>query len=360
MIEPKEFETFFGMRRALRFRQAWGACGFVKERLRTNDYDVIEFFGGEFGLITWQLSKLERRPLVVAHTDGVELLASERERAYDPPNSFSSRLRSLFSYFTHEQLSQAAFVYADAFVTGCELDREHVLGRGLYSPHRTAVVAPGLDTEYISTPFVRQKEERAAYMGSWIARKGVDLLSRVMSNVLMRKSGLLFDVYGTGGDRDSVLTRFPAEVHDRITVHPRLSNREIAEGLSRAKLFFFPSQYEGFGMALAEAMACSCAPVTTRTGFGAELRDGEEAVLCEFDDARIMEQAIIDLLENDERRSRIARNAWQRVQSLSWDGNIKKLESAYHQWVSEHQQPDLKSEGQLCYNAKDEKCSRSV
>lgn len=355
MVEPKDYETLHGLRRGLRFRQAMGACGFVKERLRRNDYDLIEFFGGEFGLITWQLSKLEKRPLLVAHTDGVELLASERERAYNPPNSFKSHLRGWFSSITHERLSQAAFVYADAFVTGCEMDRQHVLGLGLYTPDRAAVAEPGLDKEYISTPFMQQKEERVAYTGSWIPRKGVGILSRVMSKVLMQKSHLYFDIYGTGGNRDAVLSHFSAAVRDRVIVYPRLSNYEIAEGLTKAKVFFFPSQYEGFGMALAEAMACSCAPVTTRTGFGAELRDGDEAVLCGFDDVEMMERSVINLLENEELRSRMARRAWERVQSLAWDINVKKLEGIYLKWVSEYQQAGLNTEGRLCYSSRNER-----
>ena len=83
---------------------------------------------------------------------GLELLASQRERAYDPPIDFKKNLRAGFSRLTHEPLSRAAFVYADAFVSGCELDREFVLRLGLYQPQRTAVVAPGLDKEYLSTP----------------------------------------------------------------------------------------------------------------------------------------------------------------------------------------------------------------
>jgi glycosyltransferase involved in cell wall biosynthesis len=351
MAEPRDYETFYGMRRALRFRQAWGACSFVKERLKTNDYDLIEFFGGEFGLITWQLSKLQKRPLVVAHTDGVELLASERERAYDPPGSFKSHLRGWFSSLTHERLSRAAFVYADAFVTGCALDRTHVLDKGLYPANRTAVVQPGLDGEYIRMPLIGRKQERVAYTGSWITRKGINVLSRVMSRVLIQKPHLYFDLYGTGVGREAVLAHFPVAVHDRVVVYPRLPNQEIADGLAKAKIFFFPSQYEGFGMALAEAMACSCAAVTTRTGFGAELRDGDEAVLCDFNDLETMERSIIDLLENEGLRSRIARRAWERVQALTWDANTKMLEAIYMRWVSEYRQANSETEGRLCYDA---------
>lgn len=335
MFEPKDYETWHGARRALRFRLAWGACGFVKEKLRATEYDLVEFFGGEFGIVTRQLSKMATRPLIVAHTDGLELLASDRERAYNRPASFKGHMRGWFSRLTHERLSRAAFIYADAFVTGCELDRDYVLERGIYSSDRAVVIAPGLDDEYLSMPFAAEKQERVAYTGSWIARKGVDTLAAVMSGVMQQKPGLSFDVYGTGGNRDAVLALFPRPLHERIVVHTRLTNRQIAEGLAKAKVFFFPSQYEGFGMALAEAMASGCAPITTRTGFGAELHNGHEALLCDFNDVDAMRQAVLRLLEDEALRLKIARAAWERVQSLSWDAQIKKLEAVYTRWVSE-------------------------
>jgi glycosyltransferase involved in cell wall biosynthesis len=336
VCEPKDYETWFGMRRALRFRQAWGACGLVKERLRSGSYDLIELFGGEFGLATRQISKLQSRPLIVAHTDGLELLASRREHAYNPPHSFKGNLRAWFSRQTHERLSRAAFVHADAFVTGCELDRELVLNLGLYTPDRTAVVEPGLDKEYLSMPFVSEKQERIAYIGSWIPRKGIKILSAVMTKVLARQPQVSFDVYGTGEQRDAVLACFPSELHRRIVVRPRLSSKEIVEGLAKAKVFFFPTQYEGFGMTLAEAMACSCAPVTTRTGFGATLLDGVDALLCDFTDADLMERSILTLLDNEELRSKIARSAWIRVRTLTWEANVARLEALYRQWATEH------------------------
>src|SRR5690242_4684448 len=68
MVEPKSYETWRGMRRALGFRQAWGARTFVKERVQAGHYGLIEFIGGEFGMAAWRLAKSPSRPLIVPHT----------------------------------------------------------------------------------------------------------------------------------------------------------------------------------------------------------------------------------------------------------------------------------------------------
>jgi glycosyltransferase involved in cell wall biosynthesis len=230
-----------------------------------------------------------------------------------------------------------AFAHADAFVSLCGVDREYVLNLGLYRVERTAVVEPGLDREYLSMPFIPKKEERVAFTGTWTARKGVSNLSAVMTRVLRQNQNLYFDIYGTGRAQDTVLADFPAEIHHRIVVYPPLSNQEMAEGLARAQVFFFPSQYEGFGIVLSEAMACSCAVVTTPTGFGADLHHRQEALLCDFNDVDAMAQAVLQLLQDEELRLKIARGGWERVRSLNWEANIKKLEATYCQWIEEHQ-----------------------
>jgi len=334
VAEPRDYETWHGMRRAVRFRQAWGACSFVKQRLEAGSYDLIEFFGAEFGLITRQLVSRKDRPLIVAHTDGLELLASERERAYDPPRSLMTHAHSWYWRQTHERLSRAAFDHADAFVTGCELDREYVVEHGVFEPKRTAVIEPGLDDEYLAMPFIEKKEHRVAYTGSWIARKGIDKLTVVMTDVLTHDSDLSFDVF-SGGEGEAVLACFPKSLHSRIEVYDRLYAKQLAKATSRAKVFFFPSQYEGFGMSLSEAMACSCAVVTTPTGFGAALRDGVEALVCGFDDVEAMKSGVMRLLVDEQERLSIARAGWERVRRLRWDAQIKKLEATYEGWCSE-------------------------
>jgi hypothetical protein len=157
-----------------------------------------------------------------------------------------------------------------------------------------------------------------------------------MSRILINHRNVRLFLYGTGEPSPKVLGSFPEEVRDRVTAHSHLTGPEIADGLAKASIFFFPTQYEGFGMALSEAMACGCAPVTTPTGFGANLRHGEEALICDFNDTDAMERSVLRLLNDEGLRTRIARNAWERVRGLTWKANIARLEALYMQWVSEH------------------------
>ena len=335
---PQDYETWYGLHRAKQFRQAWGSWHSVNRKIRTGQYDLLEFYGAEFWLPIWSLTRSVGRPLVVAHTNGLELLAIERMRASTPnsPRSIRSRFYEWFFRQTHERFSHTAFACADAFVALCEMDRQYVLNLGLYPPERTAVVEPGLDEEYLAIPFLPQREERVAFTGTWILRKGIDKLAVVMTRLLGQNPNLYFDVYGTLGARDNVLASFPAHLHNQIVVHPKLSNKDLANGLSKAKVFFFPTQYEGFGIALAEAMACGCAAVTTPTGFGADLHDGKEALICNFYDFDAMEHAITNLIRDENLWHDVAHRGWERVRSFSWQASIKKLDDVYSGWIKEY------------------------
>ena len=309
--------------------------------LRSHDlsrYDLIEFYGAEFWPGTWWLSRrpLAARPLLVAHTDGLELLGAERAAqagTFAPPSGFLRRRAAALLHHAET----LAFSRPDGFVTGCELDRRYLLDHDLGNPGRMAVIPLGLEPDFLDRPLAQGngREERVAFLGSWITRKGTAPLVAATVPLLRARPGLRLDLCGVGESPETVLGAFPAEVRAQIEVEPRLGVPEVIARLSRAKVFFLPTEHEGFGLALVEAMACGCAAVTTPTGFGAELRDGEEAVLCPFGDAEAMRVAVTRLLDDEPARARIAAAGWRRVQGLRWETSVGTLEATYLRWLAE-------------------------
>ena len=142
------------------------------------------------------------------------------------------------------------------------------------------VIYNGIDTEVFRPGNrVRQPGEpfRLLYVGSWMARKGVDLLAPIM-----RELGGGFELQYTGGPAaQSESAGMPANMHDL----GRLSGPQVIAAMQDADAFLFPSRSEGFGLVAAEAMACGL-PVIAMEGTSVEevVIHGKTGLLCKRED----------------------------------------------------------------------------
>jgi glycosyltransferase involved in cell wall biosynthesis len=333
VLAPREYELAPGVRVAKQLRQGFGAWRAIAERFAGRPYDVVEFYGAEFWPAIARLARARRRPLLVAHTNGLELLNYEREAAYHPARGF----KVAASRSVHRRLFARSFRETDAFVALCEADRQWVVDHRLYDPAMTAVVPPAPDETFrtAAASAAGDKEDRVAFIGSWTERKGIGTIAAVMNAVLRADPQLVFDVFGASANAPAVAASFDPEVRDRVRVHGSLEPAALAAAVARAKVFFFPSQYEGYGLALIEAMISGLAVVTTPTGLGAELTP-EEALVCGFDDRDAMRRAIERLLHDESLRSAIAANGRRRAAALSWDDSARTLAALYENWLAGH------------------------
>jgi glycosyltransferase involved in cell wall biosynthesis len=173
-----------------------------------------------------------------------------------------------------------------------------------------------------------------AFLGSWIDRKGVDTLVAAVGPVLARHPALELDLLGTNRTEAELRAVFPADTQSRVHVPGRLERAALARRLSSASIFVLPTRYEGYGMATAEAMACGCAVVTTPTGFGADLRHGENGLVVPIGDAPALANALERLVVDADLRFRLAEAGWRTVQEFRWKRSVRLLESAYADWLA--------------------------
>ena len=330
--DPASLLTPWSRRLGFRLGLAWAARR-AMARADLARVDVVEFCGAEFWWATRWLAGRRRRPMILAHTDGLELLASERLAAAG--RASRGQLERWLPGLDLERRSRQAFTRADRFAALCQLDVKYVVDRGLFAPAHAALASPGLDAIFLGRPWQPEREDVLVFFGSSSARKGVHHLGAVAGRFLADHPAWRLLVLGAPGQAEQFRSGFDPAVWPRVEVAPKLAVGEVVARLERAKVLYSPSEYEGFGLAVAEAMACGCAAVVTPTGFGAELADGTEALGCAFGDRAAMLRALATLADDEAVRRRIAQAGWARVQSLSWPDSVRRFERTLAGWLND-------------------------
>ncbi len=102
-----------------------------------------------------------------------------------------------------------------------------------------------------------------AFVGHLGENKGADLLPGIFAGISARVPGAQFTVLGQGGLRG----RLEAECRGRglaVAFRGYGTPGEVAAVLRATDLLLLPTRVEGFGLVIAEAMACGAVPVVTR------------------------------------------------------------------------------------------------
>ncbi|HVX25695.1 MAG TPA: glycosyltransferase family 4 protein [Parafilimonas sp.] len=331
VLEPKDFEPFKKWKKAKSYRLALGIFFKVRRLLKTRSYDLVEFYGDEYWLLLVWLKKFKKdKPLLVAHTDAVELNDMDKAQRFWHVRKGINKW--LFNT-AHYRLSQKTFSLADKLVCGNTDDLQYVIEKKYFQANEAVCISPGIEESFHDLPFQPRKENIILFIGSWIERKGIKVIIPVINTVLADNPDYTFYIIGAGAGPGFVQKEFDAAIQDRIKVFQQMPLQALQAHALTASVFFFPSYSEGFGLALAEAMSCSCAVVCTPTGIGNELIHGEEALVCGFNEADKMISCINLLIQNEELRLKIAKNGWLRAKQYRWKEQVKKLESVYRNWL---------------------------
>jgi glycosyltransferase involved in cell wall biosynthesis len=101
-----------------------------------------------------------------------------------------------------------------------------------------------------------------------------------------------------------------------------LENHELQKMYVTAKVFVFPSLYEGFGIPPLEAMACGCPVVSSNVASLPEVV-GDAGLLIDPKSAHKLADAVISLLENDQVRQMLIERGKKQSKKFSWQHSAR-------------------------------------
>ena len=102
------------------------------------------------------------------------------------------------------------------------------------------------------------------YVGNMKKHKNINLLINAFNRVKQRKNMKLYLIGNINNDLDRESSKL-IDINKNIILIDSISKEELLKYYNKARLFVFPSNYEGFGFTPLEAMACGCPVIATKT-----------------------------------------------------------------------------------------------
>ena len=275
-----------------------------------------------------------RRSVVTVHDLGY-LYYPEAHRLLD---------RLYLDLSTRYNARAATHLIADSSATKRDLSERYGV-----EPAKITVVYPGYDV----TVFQPVRDEKAIevvkaqygiagdyilFVGTLQPRKNLTRLVKTfsLSNIQYPISNIQLVIAGKKGWLYEEIFQQVEKLglEGRVVFTGYVPEGDLPALLSGARLFVFPSLYEGFGLPVLEAMACGTPVVCSNTSSLPEVAE-DAAVLVDPLDVEGLAAAIGRVLGDEELRAKLIERGFEQAREFSWDRCAREtldvLESAGHE-----------------------------
>jgi glycosyltransferase involved in cell wall biosynthesis len=221
-----------------------------------------------------------------------------------------------------EYLSARAF---DRILANSLFSRENILRAYGLEAH---VCRLGVDTS-LFRPTATGKERYVVGVGSAHEHKALEraLMAVSMIPPLLRPA-LVWVANDRNAEYQLRVEQLARELAVELSIRLSLSDTDLVEVLSRARVMLFLPKLEPFGLAPLEANACGTAVVgIAEGGLRETICYGVNGVLAESKEPEAVAAALMPFLESDDLASRMGTSARRHVEAVwSWKGAVDSLE----------------------------------
>jgi len=203
----------------------------------------------------------------------------------------------------------------------------HPAHRKIYHPERdTEVIRDTLERLGIYYNFI-------LCVGSLEPRKNLKtLLEAYATCVQQHAAEELLVIAGGKGWLSDDLAEFVADLSmaGRVKLLGYTQEADLRVLYSAAKLFVYPSLYEGFGLPPLEAMACGAPVITSNTSALPEVV-GDAAILIDPHSSEDLSDAMHAVLTDGQMRSKMRRQSLERANLFSWERAAEDTLTVYRE-----------------------------
>lgn len=230
-----------------------------------------------------------------------------------------------------QRMIRRALVRGDRIIADSQNTRSDLMEYFDIDGRKIRVIYPGVADRFRARLEAAELDRRLANLGierPYVLFVGNPKPHKNLDNVVQAfaravKDGEIPDRLVCVGDRGAsqFKIRQRAEqlgIGERLRLLGHVADEELPAIYQGARLFLYPTLYEGFGLPVVEAMASGTPVVTSNTSALKEVADGYAELVNPLD-VPAMAQAIRKVLGDEQRRLALARRGLRRADDFRWE-----------------------------------------
>jgi glycosyltransferase involved in cell wall biosynthesis len=215
----------------------------------------------------------------------------------------------------------------DRILSISEYTASHVVALQGVNQHTIDIVPCTMDPDFLAAATAWQSSGQQSVptrlltisrMHAHDGDKGIDMVIKVLPHIVADVPDVNYTIIGDGEDRIRLEQLAHAYgVADIVHFVGRVPDDQLHAYLSGTDIFVLPSRKEGFGIVFLEAMLYAKPIIAGAHGGSPEVViDGQTGILVEHGDQPALAAAIVNLLQDAQRRRTLGEAGYQRLQQV--------------------------------------------
>ncbi len=220
-------------------------------------------------------------------------------------------------------------IKADHIITVSENSKEDLCKHLNIPEKKVSVVYHGISTDqYNETDAYDSPDPYILFVGSRNEYKNFEGIIKSFARLKKKYPDLKLYCAGSPVRKPEIMILKELQLSDSV-IFIQASNRQLISLYKGAKVFVFPSFYEGFGIPILEAMAANCPIALSNTSSFPEVAQDAGAYFNPHD-VDHMTSVIDNLLNNEQYRRSLIEKGNKRIKEFSWDNCARRHLEIYN------------------------------